>query len=69
MKTKLSGLCKTRWVERHTCYETFYEFYKYICLCLEAIVDPSAHSELDLMMVPGNGILKLRLKPKDFFKY
>ena len=48
MKTKLSGLCKTRWVERHTCYETFYEFYKYICLCLEAIVDPSAHSELDL---------------------
>ncbi|KAL5463414.1 hypothetical protein EMCRGX_G032308 [Ephydatia muelleri] len=45
MKTKLSGLCKTHWVERHTCYETFY---KYVCLCLEAIVDPSAHSELDL---------------------
>ena len=45
MKTKLSGLCKTRWVEQHTCYETFYE---YICLCLEAIVDPSAHTELNL---------------------
>ena len=22
-KTKLAGLCKTRWVERHTCYDTF----------------------------------------------
>ena len=47
MKTKLSGLCKTRW-EWHTCYETFYEFYKYICLCLEATVDPSTHVELNL---------------------
>ena len=32
-------------------------------------MDPSAHSELDLNDAPGNGILKLRLKPKDFFKY
>lgn len=26
-RVKLHGLCKTRWVERHTCYETFYELY------------------------------------------
>ena len=25
--SKLLGLCRTRWVERHTCYETFYDVY------------------------------------------
>ena len=29
-------------MERHTCYETFYELYVYICCCLEAIINPSA---------------------------
>ena len=38
---KLKGLCKTRWVERHTCYETFYSLYPSVCLCLEEMLHPS----------------------------
>ena len=26
-KKKLVGICKTRWIERHTCYDCFYEMY------------------------------------------
>ena len=39
----LKGLCKTRWVERHECYETFYELYEYVCISLEVIVDQESH--------------------------
>ena len=28
--TKIKGLCKTRWVERHTCFETFYDLYMFV---------------------------------------
>lgn len=42
-KAKLKGLCKTSWVERHECYETFYQFYEYVCISLEAIVDKDSH--------------------------
>ena len=45
-KTKLAGLCKTRWTERHTCYETFLELYKYIHICMDAILHPNQHDEL-----------------------
>ena len=45
-KQKLTGLCKTRWVERHTCYETFYEMYTLICECLEAILAPHDYPEM-----------------------
>ena len=38
---KLKGLCKTRWVERHTFYETFYSLYPNVCLCLEETLHPS----------------------------
>ena len=44
-KRKLRGLCQTRWVERHTCYETFYELYFYICCCCEAMINPSVNAE------------------------
>ena len=37
---KLKGLCKTRWVERHTCLETFLELYKFIIACLCAMCKP-----------------------------
>ena len=30
-------------MERHECYETFYELYEYICISLEAIVDHESH--------------------------
>lgn len=33
---KLKGLCKTRWVERHLCYETFYEFFQLLSKHLRA---------------------------------
>jgi hypothetical protein len=42
---KLKGLCKTRWVERHTCYESFYDLYPKVCLCLEEITNPSPDNE------------------------
>ena len=47
-KRKLLGLCRTRWVERHTCYETFYELYAYSCCCLEAIINPSVYLDYNL---------------------
>ena len=43
-KRKLPGLCKTRWVERHTCFESFYELYPYIIMCLQQIAQPEDDS-------------------------
>lgn len=37
--TKLKGLCKTRWIERHQCYETFYELFPVICRTFEGILN------------------------------
>ena len=30
-------------MERHECYETFYELYEYVCISLEVIVDRESH--------------------------
>ena len=30
-------------MEKHECYETFYELYEYVCISLEAIVDRESH--------------------------
>ena len=46
--TKIQGLCKTRWVERHTRFETFYDLYMFICSCFEAIVDPNVYSDMNI---------------------
>ena len=43
---KLKGLCKTRWVERHTCLETFLELYEYTVACLNAICKPTSYPEV-----------------------
>ena len=43
---KLSGLCKTRWVECHTCLETFLELYEIVVYCLGAIVNIAEYPEL-----------------------
>ena len=48
-KQHIKGLCKTRWVERHTCFETFQEIYEYVCISLEAISWPHLHPELELV--------------------
>ena len=42
---KLQGLCTTRWIERHTCYKTFYDLYYFVCCCCEVIVNPEVYIE------------------------
>lgn len=44
--SKLPGLCKTRWVERHTCFEVFLEMYECFVTFLDAIISPSEYQEL-----------------------
>ena len=45
-RTKLVGLCKTRWVERHTCFEVFLEMYQAFVTFLDAMLHPHQHSQL-----------------------
>lgn len=45
-KKKLLGLCKTRWVERHSCYDTFHELFIETHYCLDAIVNPGMHDDV-----------------------
>ena len=40
-KRKLKDLCKTRWVERHSTFETLFELYEYIVIALNEICHPS----------------------------
>ena len=40
-KTKIKNLCKTRWVERHTTFETISELYEYIVISLSEMCQPS----------------------------
>ena len=35
------GMCKTRWVERHACIETFFELYEFVPICVDAMLLPS----------------------------
>ncbi len=44
--TKLPGLCKTRWVERHTCFEVFLELYEPLVTFLDAILYPDQYPRL-----------------------
>ena len=45
-KRKLVGMCKTRWVERHTCYDTFYDMYEFLSERLETVLNPSEYHEI-----------------------
>ena len=40
-KTKINGLCKTRWVERHTTFDTILELYTYLIETWNEICYPS----------------------------
>ena len=40
------GLCKTWWVERHTCFEVFLEMYVAFVTFLDAMLHPHQHSQL-----------------------
>ena len=44
--SKLPGLCKTRWVERHTCFEVFLEMYEALITFLDAILSPHDYPQL-----------------------
>ena len=57
---KLKGLCKTRWVERHTCLETFLELYEYTVACLNAICKPTSYPEVQEYAGTGTGRVLLR---------
>ena len=40
-KRKLKNLCKTRWIERHSTFETIYDLYEYVVTTLDEICVPS----------------------------
>ena len=44
--SKLPGLCKTRWVERHTCFQVFLEMYEPLVIFLDAILSPNEYPQL-----------------------
>ena len=46
-RRKLLGLCKTRWVERHACFDTFKSMYAGIAECLQYILNPSLDENLE----------------------
>ena len=46
-RKKLVGLCKTRWVERHACFDVFYNLYTYIVKCLQYMLNPGFNEKSD----------------------
>ena len=44
--SKLLCLCKTFWVERHTCFEVFHEMYEGFVTFLDAILSPDDYQYL-----------------------
>ena len=40
-KRRLKNLCKTRWIERHSTFETIFDLYEYIVITLDEICDPT----------------------------
>ena len=51
--TKLQGLCKTRWTERHTCFDVFLEIYKALVTFLDNILYPLDYPDLELESTDG----------------
>ena len=44
--SKLPGLCKTRWVERHTCLDVFLKMYELLVTFLDAVISPYGYPNL-----------------------
>ena len=44
---KLPGLCRARWIEKHTRYEVFLELYEPLITFLDAIVSPNDYPQLE----------------------
>lgn len=49
-KRKLKNLCKTRWIERHTAFETIFSLYEYIVITLNEV----CNSSRDEQFYPNN---------------
>ena len=45
-KTKIKGLCKTRWVERHATFDTILELYPYLVQTWDEVCCPSTCEQL-----------------------
>ena len=60
-KTKINGLCKTRWVERHTTFDTILELYTYLIEPGMRYVTQAIVTNFILMQATGNGVQKHEL--------
>ena len=63
--SKLPGLCKTRWVERHTCLDLFLEMYELLVTFLDAVISPHECPNLKSSTEAGIGTKILLQKPRD----
>ena len=52
---KLPGLCKTRWVERHTCLNLFLEIYELRVTFLDAVISPTSTQTWNRLLKPELG--------------
>ena len=64
--SKLPGLCKTRWVERHTCLDLFLEMYELLVTFLDAVISPHECPNLKSSTEAGIGTKILLQKPRDW---
>ena len=62
---KLPGLCKTRWVKRHTCLDLFLEMYELLVTFLDAVISPHEYPNLKSSTEAGIGTKILSQKPRD----
>ena len=63
--SKLPGLCKTRWVERHTCLDLFLEMYELLVTFLDADISPHEYPNLKSSTEAGIETKILSQKPRD----
>ena len=62
---KLPGLCKTRWVKRHTCLDLFLEMYELLVTFLDADISPHEYPNLKSSTEAGIETKILSQKPRD----
>ena len=63
--SKPPGLCKTRWVERHTFLDLFLEMYELLFTFLDAFISPHEYPNLISSTKAGIGTNILSQNPKD----
>ena len=64
--SKPPGLCKTRWVERHTFLDLFLEMYELLFTFLDAFISPHEYPNLISSTKAGIGTNILSQKPRDW---